>query len=74
MRNLEPTCMNESMINLGTAERPVLVPQCAIGPDSDESREFWEMVANRLVDLGSDEALTKLLELRKQSIEKNEIK
>lgn len=65
---------NQNMINIGSPERPVLVSKSAIDSDSDRSREFWEMVVNGSVDLGSDEALSNLLKLCKDNEETNGIK
>ncbi len=51
---------NENMVNIGTPERPVLVPSKALLPKSDEGREWWEAVASGSVIL-EDKTLDLLL-------------
>ena len=50
-----------TMVNIGTPERPVLVPEKALQPDSNEGREWWGEVASGSVVLDED-ALKLLLE------------
>lgn len=50
------------MINIGTVERPIMVPEVASAPtDTVESRQFWNGVASGSIEL-PDDALDKLLE------------
>ncbi len=50
------------MANIGTVEKPVLVPDKALKPSSDEGQEWWGKVADGSVVL-EDEVLEMLLAL-----------
>jgi hypothetical protein len=52
--------MSTQMINIGTAERPIFVPEKAFLPQGSEGREWWEALASGSIIL-SDEALDLLL-------------
>lgn len=60
--------MADKMINVGTAERPVLVsvpehvPEHALRPETEKGRNWWGKLADGSVVLGSEE-LDRLLEL-----------
>ncbi len=56
---------NPNMVNIGTAERPVVVPEKALHPDSDEGRDWWGKVAEGSVVL-EDKVLDQLLESTKK--------
>jgi len=58
--------MKPKFINIGSAERPVIIPDHALKPETDKGREWWENVANGTVVLEQD-TLDKLL-----SMEQNE--
>jgi hypothetical protein len=49
------------MINIGSKENPVIVPESALSPESTTGREWWENLANGSVVLDS-QALDLLLE------------
>jgi len=34
-----------AQVNVGTIEKPIMVPEQATKPTTDEGREWWEMVA-----------------------------
>jgi hypothetical protein len=51
---------NLNMINVGTQERPVMVPEKALKPNTDEGNDWWEMLASGSVVL-PDEDLETLL-------------
>ena len=53
--------MNTEMINIGSKENPVMVPENALSPQSAEGGEWWENLANGSVVL-DDKALDLLLE------------
>lgn len=55
------------MINIGSKENPVMVPEKSLEPQTDEGREWWDGVASGSVIL-DDEALDLLL---KKTDEKN---
>lgn len=46
---------NEKMVNIGTPERPILVPQKSLEPNTDEGREWWGMMAEGSVVLKPEE-------------------
>lgn len=48
------------MANVGTAERPVMVPEKALYPQTQAGREWWGMIAEGSVVV-DDEALDLLL-------------
>lgn len=57
------TYMNDpNLVNIGTTERPVFVPEKALKPSTDDGREWWGKVADGSVVL-EDQTLDKLLEL-----------
>ena len=43
------------MVNIGTPERPVLVPEKSLQPKTAEGREWWGMVAEGSIVLKPDE-------------------
>lgn len=49
-----------TLVNIGTAERPIMVPEESLHPDSETGAEWWEMVASGSVVL-EDEKLDTLL-------------
>lgn len=53
--------MPNETVNIGSKERPMLVPQKALEPESFEGRRWWNMVAEGCVIL-EPEVLDKLLE------------
>lgn len=53
---------NEKMVNIGTPERPILVPQKSLEPNTDKGREWWGMVAEGSVVL-EPEKLDRLLRI-----------
>jgi hypothetical protein len=64
---------NLNTINVGSPENPVLVPGKALRPDSDEGKEWWEMVVSGSVNLKPDQ-LDNLLKLLSEKKEKDGIK
>ncbi|MFZ5932847.1 MAG: hypothetical protein ACOYT7_02105 [Patescibacteria group bacterium] len=50
------------MINIGTAERPILVPTHALEPNMDLGREYWEGIASGSIVL-TDETLDRLIQI-----------
>lgn len=48
-------------VNIGTAERPIWVPEKALSPEGEDGREWWNMVAGGSVEL-EPEVLDRLLE------------
>ena len=50
------------LINVGTKERPILVPEKALKPKSPEGREWWGDIAAGSVSLGPEE-IVKLEEM-----------
>ena len=60
------------LINIGTAENPILVPKAVVlGDGSDRERNWWNMLATGSVVL-PDEALGKLLGLKKIDAKQSE--
>jgi hypothetical protein len=55
---------NNDMVNIGTPERPIMVPEKSLKPETGEGREWWGAVAEGSVVL-EDDVLSKLLELTK---------
>lgn len=49
------------MVNIGTPEKPVLVPEKSLHPESAEGREWWGMITDGSVVL-EPEVLDRLLE------------
>lgn len=49
------------MINIGTKENPVLVPEKALHPETPEGNEYYGMIADGSVEL-PDENLKTLLD------------
>lgn len=49
------------MVNIGSKENPVVVPESALKPDTPEWEEYFQMLASGSVVL-PDEALDALLE------------
>lgn len=49
------------MVNIGTAERPMMVPEKALRPNDPDGRAWWGKVTDGSVWPG-DEALDRLLE------------
>ncbi|KKR63046.1 MAG: hypothetical protein UU02_C0034G0004 [Candidatus Woesebacteria bacterium GW2011_GWA1_40_43] len=54
--------VNDHLINIGTAERPVFVPRSTLLPESDERREWWGKLADGSVVL-DEKDLDKLLSI-----------
>ena len=54
--------VNDHLINIGTAERPVFIPKSALLPESDEGREWWGKLADGSVVL-DEKDLNKLLSI-----------
>lgn len=52
---------NSQLINVGTAEKPVMVPEKALHPESVAGQEWWEMLATGSVFLDGNE-LAQLLQ------------
>jgi hypothetical protein len=48
------------LVNVGTAERPVMVPIHALEPSSVDGKEYWEGIASGSIGLDGDN-LDKLL-------------
>lgn len=51
---------NGKLVNVGTPERPIFIPEKALKLNSPEGLEWWQMVAEGSVTL-PDETLDKLL-------------
>ena len=59
--------MNKVMINIGTAERPCLVPEDALfTPNSPKGNSWWEKVATGSVVI-SDKELERALKISKRT-------
>lgn len=52
---------NGKTVNVGSAEKPIFVPEKALDPETPEGREWWGMIANGSVTLNPEE-LKKILE------------
>ena len=53
--------MGEPLVNVGTAEKPIMVPESALEPNSIKGRDWWEGLASGSVEL-PDETLDILLD------------
>lgn len=65
--------VNDHLINIGTAERPVFVPKSALLPESDEGREWWGKLADGSV-VSDEKDLDKLLSIIDTSSKDDEAK
>lgn len=52
---------NASLVNIGTEEAPIYIPEKALSPESDEGQEWWQMLAAGSVVI-SDEEMAALLQ------------
>lgn len=46
---------NGEKINIGSAEKPVWVPQCALYPQTQEGNRWWGNVAVGSVNIGPEQ-------------------
>lgn len=56
---------DSNLVNVGSAERPVIVPKKALEPETPEGNEWWGMVADGSVEIGSED-LDELLKVTKK--------
>jgi hypothetical protein len=45
---------NRKKINVGSPEKPVWVPQCALSPETPEGNRWWGKVASGSVAIGPE--------------------